>query len=128
METLSTQFEQALKNIEISGRKRERAINAHEEMRGVLELSEDLQKLGIETVLIGSHARRTGIYPGRDVDVFAKLTKLDESAEPRRVFDAVREVLVDHHGARAEPQRRSSCSCSSPQYRAACPSASAYLP
>lgn len=107
METLSSQFEQALTKIEISGTKRERAIKAHEEMRGVLELSEALQKLGIATVLIGSYARRTGIYPGRDVDVFAKLTKLDTSAEPSRVFDAVCQVLVDHYGARAEPQRRS---------------------
>lgn len=107
METLSSQFEKALSLIEISGKKRERAIKAHEEMRAVLESSEELQKLGIDTVLIGSYARHTGIYPGRDVDVFAKLTKLDTSAEPRPAFERVCQVLVDHYGDRAEPQRRS---------------------
>jgi predicted nucleotidyltransferase len=107
METLPTQFEKALTLIEVSGKKRERAVKAHEEIRGILESSAALQKLGIETVLIGSYARHTGIYPGRDVDVFVKLTRLNTSAEPQRVFDAVCDVLVDHYGERAEPQRRS---------------------
>lgn len=36
METLPSQFEKALTLIEINGKKRERAIKAHEEMRAVL--------------------------------------------------------------------------------------------
>lgn len=107
METFPSQFERALALIEINGKKRERAVKAHEEVRGVMESSPKLQRLGIDTVLIGSYARKTGIYPGRDVDIFAKLTALDTSAEPRSVFQSVCQVLVDHYGDRAEPQRRS---------------------
>jgi hypothetical protein len=107
METFPNQFEKALTTIEISGTKRDRAVEAHAELRGVLESSGELQKLGIDTVLIGSYARHTGIYPGRDVDVFAKLTKLDTSAEPGMVFDAVCRVLIDHYAERAQPQPRS---------------------
>jgi hypothetical protein len=108
MEPLEEQFEGALARIEVSGPKRDRAIKAHEEMRGVLEADPKLQEWGIETVLIGSYARRTGIYPGKDVDVFVKLTKLTtEDAEPATVYNRVRDVLVDHYGDRAKPQARS---------------------
>lgn len=108
MERLEEQFEGALARIEVSGPKRDRAIKAHEEMRGVLEADTKLQEWGIETVLIGSYARRTGIYPGKDVDVFVKLTKLTtESARPATVYNRVRDVLVDHYGERAKPRTRS---------------------
>lgn len=107
METLPEQFNGALEAIEINGVKRERAIAAHTEIRELLEGDAHLCALGIDTVLIGSYARRTGIYPGKDVDVFVKLTKLDTTADPHEVFDAVQRVLVAHYGDRAEPQRRS---------------------
>jgi len=58
-------------------------------------------------VLIGSYARHTAIYPGKDVDVFAKLGELDTSVNPATVFESVRDVLVDKYGARAQPQARS---------------------
>jgi hypothetical protein len=107
MAILSSQFDKALTKIEINGTKRARAVKAHLELRTVLESSLQLRKLGIETVLIGSYARETGIYPGRDVDVFVKLTLLDTSADPHQVFDVVCKVLADAFGNRAEPQRRS---------------------
>jgi hypothetical protein len=108
MERLEEQFEGALARIEVSGQKRERAIKASDEVRGVLEADPKLQEWGIKTVLIGSYARRTGIYPGKDVDVFVKLTKLTtESAQPATVYNRVRDVLVDEYGDRAKPQARS---------------------
>jgi hypothetical protein len=59
-------------------------------------------------LLIGSYARRTAIYPGKDVDVFTKLTKLDtNSGNPKTAFEAVRDVLVKKYRDRAEPQERS---------------------
>lgn len=107
METLSSQFKQAITNITVNGVKRARAIKAHTEIRALLETDSHLCGLGVDTVLIGSYARKTGIYPGRDVDVFVKLTKLDTSADPQAVFDAVCRVLVAHYGDRVDIQHRS---------------------
>ena len=105
--TLSEQFDGALSRLELKA-KRVRVIAAHLEIRAVLETDSQLCAWGVDTVLIGSYARHTAIYPGKDVDVFTKLTKLDTSSiEPRTVFEAVRDVLVKKYGDRAQPQERS---------------------
>src|SRR5437867_11352586 len=106
METLAKQFDDALALIGI-GEKAIRAQAAHKEVRQVLESSETLREWGVDTILIGSYARQTAIYPGKDVDVLSKMTKLDTSASPKMVFEAVRDTLVNHYGRRATPQRRS---------------------
>jgi hypothetical protein len=103
---LSDQFKGALSRLEL-GEKRKRVEAAHKEIRELLEKDELLCSWGVDTVLIGSYARHTAIYPGKDVDVFTKLTKLDTSVNPRAVFDGVRAVLVTEYGDRAEPQQRS---------------------
>jgi hypothetical protein len=107
METLASQFSQAITNITVNGPKRARAIKAHTEIRALLETDPHLVSLGVDTVLIGSYARKTGIYPGKDVDVFVKLTRLDVSADPAEVFEAVCRVLRRHYGDRVEIQHRS---------------------
>ena len=108
MESLAEQFGDALSRIEVNGERARRAALAHQEVRGVLETSAQLRQWGVDTVLIGSYARRTNIHPGRDVDVFTKLTLLDTStADPFRVYETVRDVLVAHYKHRAEPQPRS---------------------
>lgn len=108
MEPLSDQFRDALSRIEVNGEKAQRAVKAHSEVRSVLEGSPRLREWGVDTVLIGSYARHTSIYPGRDVDVFTKLTRLDtSSANPFLVYDTVRAVLVNHYKDRAKPQPRS---------------------
>ncbi len=107
METLPTQFNDALTAIEVNGTKRDRVIEAHKEIRELLEADEQLSELGVDTILIGSYVRHTGIYPGKDVDVFVKLTELDTSADPAEVFTAVQRVLKAEYGSRAEPQHRS---------------------
>ena len=61
----------------------------------------------MDTVLIGSYARDTGIHPGKDVDVFAKLQSLDITASPTEVFEAVWQVLSTHYGDKATIQARS---------------------
>ena len=106
METLPTQFNDALTAIEVSGKKRDRVIAAHKEIRALLEADDELCSLGVDTILIGSYARATGVYPGKDVDVFVKFTKLDTSADPVAVYAAVRRVLIAKYGKRAEPQQR----------------------
>ncbi|HMJ00709.1 MAG TPA: nucleotidyltransferase [Gaiellaceae bacterium] len=106
METLPDQFKGALARIELT-EKRERVVAAQEEIRHCLEEDEQLCTWGVATVLIGSYARHTAIYPGKDVDVFTKLTKLDTSADPNAVFEAVLRVLVAKYGNQAEAQARS---------------------
>jgi SMODS domain-containing protein len=107
METLNEQFKAALTRIEISGSRQDNAAKAHKEVREVLESDKDLKEMGVDTILIGSYSRHTGVYPGRDVDVFAKLTRRDVSSAPKSIFDAVNGVLVREYGALAQPQRRS---------------------
>ena len=113
MANLRNQFEQALTNIEINGQKRKRAIDAHTEIRELLQQDEQLKEWGVEPLLIGSYGRDTGIYPGKDVDVFLRFTRLDTRAEPRAVFDAVWRVIVRKYGqygqggGRAQQQARS---------------------
>jgi hypothetical protein len=104
--TLADQFEGALSRLEL-GEKRKRVIDAHTEIRGLLESDDLLRSWGVGTVLIGSYARHTAIYPGKDVDVFTKLSRLDTSVNPRTVFNAVRDVIVAEYGDRAQPQARS---------------------
>lgn len=106
METLSKQFEGALALIGLDN-KRDRAVEAQKEIRAAVETSADLRALGVETVLIGSYGRETAIYPGKDVDVFTKLTKADVSHDPGKIFETVRSVLVESFGSRAKPQARS---------------------
>ena len=113
MANLRNQFAQALTNIEINGQKRKRAIDAHTEIRELLQQDEQLKEWGVEPLLIGSYGRDTGIYPGKDVDVFLRFTKLDTRSAPRAVFDAVWRVIVRKYGqygqgnGRAQQQARS---------------------
>lgn len=108
MYPLDSQFRSALSMIEISGTKRDRAIKAHEEIRAVLESDPTLRKWGIKTVLIGSYARHTGIWPGKDVDVFIKLTALSAAdVDPKTIYDNVLRVLTKEYGDRVDPQPRS---------------------
>lgn len=104
--TLPDQFAGALSRLELQ-EKRKRVEAAHKEIRDYLESDESLNSWGVDTILIGSYARQTAIYPGKDVDVFTKLTKLDTTADPRTVFERVRDVLVAKYGDRAQPQARS---------------------
>jgi tRNA nucleotidyltransferase (CCA-adding enzyme) len=98
VQTLSEEFNQALVRIQIRGQKRERAQEAHSEVRAVLEGSPRLRDWGIDTILIGSYARDTGVHPGKDVDVFGKLTALDTSSEPAHIFNEFAKVLENQYG------------------------------
>ena len=112
MATLRSQFDQALTKIEVNGDKAKRAIEAHNEIRTVLEADEQLRKWGVDTKLIGSYSRDAGIYPGKDVDVFVKFTELNTEATPKDVYNAVWNALQkkygdDNNDGRARQQARS---------------------
>ncbi len=112
MATLRNQFTQALTNIEINGDKADRAKASHREIRDLLEADTQLCDWGVTTVLIGSYSRDSGIYPGKDVDVFIRLSELDTSATPKDVYNAVWAPLEEEYGdakddGRAAAQARS---------------------
>jgi hypothetical protein len=102
--TLPTQWEQTHSRI---GIERANAIAAHLEVRTVLETDAKLRSWGVDTILIGSYARKTAIYPCKDVDVFVKLPNAPREASPEEVFTEVQRALVAHFKARATEQRRS---------------------
>ena len=106
MPNLRNQFDQALTNIEVNGQKRERAIDAHTEIRELLQQDEQLKEWGVEPLLIGSYGRDVGIYPGKDVDVFLRFTKLDIRTAPKVVFDAVWRIIVRKYGQYGQPGGR----------------------
>lgn len=105
METLDTQFARAVRNVTVNGEKRERAIAAHTEVRGVLQDDEELCGWGISPRLIGSYARQTGRYPGKDVDVFLRFVDLSNRYAPDKIYDAVERVLVAEYGLKEEGGR-----------------------
>lgn len=107
MASLRGQFSDALTNIEVNGHKSVRAIAAHTEIRDLLARDELLQSWGINARLIGSYSRHTARYPGKDVDVFARLDSLDIAAMPRTVYEAVQAVLVAEYGLVADGGRAS---------------------
>lgn len=108
MHPLPSEFKSALARIEIDGDRRRSAAEAQAEIRGYLEADETLCSWGVDTVLIGSYKRETGIYPGKDVDVFTKLTGLStDDTDPATIFQAIRAILEAQYGDRAEAQSRS---------------------
>lgn len=104
MEALANEFEDALKRIQVDARP---AQKTQQEVRGVLEGDNQLQKLGVDTILIGSYSRNTGVHPAKDVDIFAKLPQLNTSTSPNEVFELVRHALTKYYGSKAKPQARS---------------------
>lgn len=102
METLDKEFAQAVRNVSIHGEKRDRAIAAHTEVRKLLEEDGQLTEWGIDTVLIGSYARQTARYPGKDVDIFLRFTALSVRHSPERVYAEVERVIVANYGLKGE--------------------------
>ena len=102
METLDTEFAQAVRNVTIHGEKQERAIAAHTEIRELLEADTQLYEWGIDTILIGSYARQTARYPGKDVDVFLRFTALSIRFSPEKIYNEVERVLVAKYGLKDE--------------------------
>ncbi len=112
MEVLAQSFSKAKERVTISGAKRERAIKAHLEVRGLLESNAEMIAWGIDSILIGSYARHTARYPGKDVDVFLRFAGLSVRHDPDKVFGAVERILIAHYGlkengGRATVQARS---------------------
>lgn len=104
LETLDAQFVKAKRNVSVSGSKQDAAKAAHEELREILERDAQLCEWGIDTILIGSYARLTARYPGKDVDVFLRFLKLSERSDPATIYESVQRVLVDEYGLKGEDE------------------------
>jgi len=104
---LADQFREAQHNINLNGRRRT-AIAAHLEVRAVLKASSELVAHGLNDVLIGSYPRDTAIWPGKDVDVFAKLTgESINTISPNAAYAMFWNVLVKAFDDRVSEQARS---------------------
>lgn len=104
---LSDQFEKTQHNINLNARRRV-AIAAHLEVRAVLVASSALAAHGLKHVLIGSYPRDVTIWPGKDVDVFGKLTAASiHSITPGEAYDLFFRVLTTAFEGRVTPQPRS---------------------
>lgn len=75
---LHTEFEIKRRRVALGNRALV-AIAAHIEVRALLRASTALVAHGLDDVLIGSYARRVSIWPGKDVDVFGRLS--DETTD-----------------------------------------------
>lgn len=81
---------------------------AHEEVRSVLQASHPLADAGLADALIGSYARDTAIWPGKDVDIFGKLTHHSvETIGPDRAYEMFRAALASRYSGRLTFQPRS---------------------
>lgn len=106
MTTLPSYFLEALTAIEPDD-DAANAKDAHAEVRKVLKESEELKKLGIDPVLIGSYARSVSIKRVKDVDLFARLNDADSDLRPGATLDLFEAALEPIYGDRLSPQARS---------------------
>ena len=105
MTTLPSYFLDALRKIE-PDEDAENARDAHAEVRKVLKESDELKKLGIDPILIGSYARSVSIKRVKDVDLFARLDDGDGELQPGATLKLFEEALATY-GDRLSPQARS---------------------
>jgi tRNA nucleotidyltransferase (CCA-adding enzyme) len=99
MQTLASQFRDALKKVNLGDRVAS-AKAAHEEVRDHLAADPVLQGYGVETILNGSYGRDVAIWPGHDVDVFVKLAEFEK--DPESLYEAVKAPLEAKYGDRLD--------------------------
>ena len=108
MPALVTYLIDARENVEPSPDDKRNAIEVHTAVRQALELSPQLRQMGIDTILIGSYARKVSIRRIKDVDVFGRLFDAPADVQPMSLLDLFESVLVQEFGAeRVERQARS---------------------
>jgi Second Messenger Oligonucleotide or Dinucleotide Synthetase domain len=105
--TLPTCFRQTLSDIQ-PAEDEKNAAEAHEQVSDALKADRKLRELGIDPVLIGSYAREVSIKRVKDVDVFGRLTKADDTLDPGDALNQFERVLIARFGKeRVQRQHRS---------------------
>lgn len=101
MAALTTQFNEAKRNVEPSDDDKNSAPGCHEEVRDALDDNDYLASLGIKSVLIGSYRRNVSIRRVKDVDVLCRLPLLpdvDPDIGPLALLNRFETALHDSLG------------------------------
>lgn len=93
MPELAAQFADALSNVEPSKDDKKNAPLAHDEVSDALAADSVIKDWGFDRLLIGSYKRDVGIRRIKDVDVFGRLTKIDDDVLPSTVLSEFERVL-----------------------------------
>jgi hypothetical protein len=93
MPELTTQFEAALSSIEPTTADKDNAPKAHAEVSAALAADPTIADWGFDPILIGSYKRHVSIRRMKDVDVFGRLTALDDDVLPGTVLAQFERVL-----------------------------------
>ncbi len=93
MPVLTTQFDAALRTIEPTAADKRNAPKAHAEVSEALRADATVLGWGFDPILIGSYKRQVGIRRMKDVDVFGRLTQLEDDVLPGTVLSAFERVL-----------------------------------
>ncbi len=93
MPELTTQFEDALSNIEPTTADKDNAPMAHAEVSDALAADPKIAGWGFKPILIGSYKRHVSIRRIKDVDVFGRLTAVDDDVLPKELLGEFERVL-----------------------------------
>lgn len=93
MPELAAQFDGALENIEPTREDKRHAPLAHTEVSDALAEDAVISDWGFKALLIGSYKRQVSIRRIKDVDVFGRLTELDDDVLPGTVLSEFERVL-----------------------------------
>ena len=98
MPQLTTQFNEALSNVEPTAEDKTHAPQAHQAVRDALVADAALSEWSPNPVLIGSYKRYVSIRRMKDVDLFARLEDLPDGVEPDELLEEFERVLKAEFG------------------------------
>jgi hypothetical protein len=93
LNVFSSQFDKALENIEPTKDDKDNAPEAHEQVRTALAADDVISGWGLSPILIGSYKRHVSIRRMKDVDVFGRLTAVDDDELPSTLLKEFERVL-----------------------------------
>ncbi len=93
MPELTTQFDAALTNIEPTTADKDNAPKAHKQVSDALAADPGIAGWGFSPLLIGSYKRHVSIRRVKDVDVFGRLTDVEDDVLPKTLLGAFERVL-----------------------------------
>ena len=93
MPELTAQFDIAMRNIEPTPDDKDNAPKAHAEVSDALAADPQMADWDFKPILIGSYKRHVSIRRIKDVDVFGRLTGVDDDVLPKELLGEFERVL-----------------------------------